>query len=89
MRVVAPTNKFDRDLRKAVRRNKDLTKLKKAVSLLALKGKLPPRYKPHSLIGHWVPSWDCHIEPDWILIYQVTKTHVYLFRTGAHSDLFE
>ena len=89
MRLVSPTNKFDRDLKKAVKRNKDLSKLKKAIALLAEKGKLPTKYKPHPLIGNWVPSWECHIEPDWILIYQVTKTHVYLFRTGTRSDLFE
>ena len=89
MRVVSPTKQFDRDLKKAVKRNKDLTKLKEAVAILVQKGKLPPRFKPHPLIGSWVPSWDCHIEPDWILIYQTTKTHVYLFRTGTHSDLFE
>ena len=89
MRIVSPTKRFDRDLKKVVKRNKDLTKLKRAVALLAEKGSLPSKYKPHPLIGNWVPSWDCHIESDWILIYQVTKTHVYLFRTGTHSDLFE
>lgn len=89
MRIISPTNKSDRDLKKAVKRNKDLSKLKKVITLLAGKGKLPSKYKPHPLIGNWVPSWDCHIESDWILIYQVTKTHVYLFRTGTHCDLFE
>ena len=89
MRKVSPTKRFDRDLRKAVKRKKDLTKLKKVITLLAEQGKLPSKYKPHPLIGNWVPSWDCHIEPDWLLLYQVTRTHVYLFRTGTHSDLFE
>jgi mRNA interferase YafQ len=89
MRIVSPTKRFDRDLKKAVKRNKDLSKLKEVVALLAAKGKLSLKHKPHPLVGSWVPSWDCHIEPDWILIYQVTKTHVYLFRTGTHSDLFE
>ena len=89
MRVISPTKRFDRDLKKAIKRKKDLTKLSKIVHLLTSEGKLPIRYKPHPLIGHWVPCWDCHIEPDWVLIYQVTKTHVYLFRTGTHSDLFE
>ncbi len=89
MRIISPTKKFDHDLKKAVKRNKDLMKLKKIVALLARNGQLPSKYKPHPLIGDWVPSWDCHIEPDWILIYQVTMTHVYLFRAGTHSDLFE
>lgn len=89
MRIVSPTKRFDRDLKKAAKRNKDLTKLKNVITLLAEKGQLPSKYKPHPLIGNWVPSWDCHIESDWMLIYQVTKTHVYLFRAGTHSDLFE
>lgn len=89
MRKILPTKRFDRDLKKAVKRKKDISKLKKAVGILAQEGKLSATYKPHPLIGDWVPCWDCHIEPDWLLIYQVTKTHVYLFRTGTHSDLFE
>jgi len=89
MRKVSPTKKFDRDLKRLKKRNKDLSQLKHVISLLASDGKVSPKYKPHPLIGPWVPSWDCHIEPDWILIYQVTKTHVYLFRTGTHSDLFQ
>lgn len=89
MRVVSPTKRFDRDLKTAIKRKKDLTKLKKIINLLIKDGKLSSKYKPHPLIGSWVPSWDCHIEPDWILIYQVTKTYVYLFRTGSHSELFD
>lgn len=88
MRIISPTKIFDRDIKKVKKRNKDLSKLKTIISLLAQKGSLSPKYKPHPLIGSWVPCWDCHIEPDWLLIYQVTKTHVYLFRTGTHSDLF-
>lgn len=89
MRKISPTKKFDRDLKKAIKRKKDLSKLKKVVDTLARDGRLPTIYKPHPLIGDWVPCWDCHVESDWLLIYQVTETHVYLFRTGTHSDLFE
>jgi len=89
MRKISPTKKFDRDLKRLFKRKKDLTKLNHVVSLLASDGKLTSKYRLHPLVGNWVPSWDCHIEPDWILIYQVTKTHVYLFRTGTHSDLFQ
>lgn len=89
MRKISPTKKFDKDIKKAIKRNKDLSKLKNIVSILAKDGKLPSNYKPHPLVGNWIPCWDCHIESDWILIYQVTQTHVYLFRTGTHSDLFE
>ena len=88
MRIISPTKKFDRDLRKVWKRKKDLSKLKDVVRMLAKDGKIPSKYKPHPLIGNWVPCWNCHIGSDWLLIYQVTKTHIYLFRTGTHSDLF-
>ena len=88
MRIISPTKRFDRDLRKIRKRKKDLSKLKDVVRMLAKNGKVLPKYKPHPLIGNWVPCWNCHIESDWLLIYQVTKTHIYLFRTGTHSDLF-
>ena len=88
MRIISPTKKFDRDLRKVWKRKKDLSKLKDVVRMLAKDGKIPSKYKPHPLIGNWVPCWNCHIESDWLLIYQVTKTHIYLFRTGTHLDLF-
>ena len=88
MRIISPTKKFDRDLRKVWKRKKDLSKLKDVVRMLAKDGKIPSKYKPHPLIGNWVPCWNCHIESDWLLIYQVTKTHIYLFRIGTHSDLF-
>ena len=88
MRIISPTKKFDRDLRKVWKRKKDLSKLKDVVRMLAKDGKIPSKYKPNPLIGNWVPCWNCHIESDWLLIYQVTKTHIYLFRIGTHSDLF-
>ena len=88
MRIISPTKKFDRDLRKVWKRKKDLSKLKDVVRMLAKDGKIPSKYKPHPLIGNWVPCWNCHIASDWLLIYQVTKTHIYLFRIGTHSDLF-
>jgi len=88
MRKVYPTKRFDRDLKKVIKQKKDLSKLEKIVYLLSLDGRLATKFKPHPLMGHWIPCWECHIESDWLLIYQVSKSHVYLFRTGTHSDLF-
>jgi mRNA interferase YafQ len=59
-----------------------------AVELLAETGTLPEGYRPHKLTGEWKGVWECHIEPDWLLIYDVTPTEVLLIRTGTHSDLF-
>jgi mRNA interferase YafQ len=88
VRIISPTSRFDRDLKNSIKRKKDISKLEVVVKLLSKDGKLSSKYRPHPLIGEWLPSWECHIEPDWLLIYQVSKTHVYLFRIGSHSDLF-
>ncbi len=86
--MVVQSGAFQRDLRKAVRRGKDLSKLYAVVESLAKGETLAARHKPHPLKGEWRPKWDCHIEPDWLLIYEVTKDEVRLARTGTHSDLF-
>ena len=49
---------------------------------------MPARYKDHLLSGEWSHCHDCHIEPDWLLIYKVDGADLYLIRTGTHSDLF-
>ena len=58
------------------------------VELLAETGQLPVAYRPHPLSGEWAGVWECHIEADWLLIYEVTPTEVLLIRTGTHKDLF-
>jgi mRNA interferase YafQ len=85
---VVRSRSFDRDLRKVARRGKDLSKLYAVVECLAKDEPLAPRHKAHPLKGEWQPKWDCHIEPDWLLVYEVTKDSVKLTRTGTHSDLF-
>ena len=88
MRDIVQSGAFEKDLRKLVKRGKDLTKLYTIVEQLVQGETLAPRHKPHPLKGNWKPKWDCHIEPDWLLIYEVTDDHVLLARTGTHSDLF-
>ena len=79
---------FRRDVKLAQRRGKDLSKLRELILLLAEGQPLPPRYKDHPLAGDWKHFRDCHIEPDWLLIYRVEGDDLYLVRTGTHSDLF-
>lgn len=88
MRSIRQTTAFRRDLKKAQKRGKDLAKLFAVVEALALGDSLSPKLKPHPLTGNWLPCWDCHIEPDWLLIYVVTDEAVELVRTGTHADLF-
>jgi mRNA interferase YafQ len=79
---------FRRDVKLALKRGWNLEKLRE-VTLLLLEGRpLPPRYRDHPLAGEWKHYRDCHIEPDWILIYKIDGDDLYLVRTGTHSDLF-
>jgi len=56
--------------------------------LLAEGAPLPPRYRDHALSGDWKHFRDCHIDPDWLLIYKIDGNDLYLTRTGTHADLF-
>lgn len=69
-------------------RGKNLARLYVVVESLAKGEMLAAKYKPHPLKGDWHPKWDCRIEPDWLLIYEVTENTVKLARTGTHADLF-
>jgi mRNA interferase YafQ len=88
MRQITQRTQFRNDLKRQKRRGKDVEELIAAVELLAETGTLPDGYRPHRLTGEWKGVWECHIEPDWLLIYEVTATEVLLIRTGTHSDLF-
>jgi len=89
MRKVTEQAQFRQDLKRQKRRGKDVEELVATVELLAEIGTLPAGYRPHKLTGEWKGVWECHIEPDWLLIYDVTDNEVLLIRTGTHSDLFE
>ena len=89
MKKVSQTTQFSRDIKRLIKRGKNLSKLRKVVTLLATDEILDAKYRDHSLVGQWKPARDCHIEPDWILIYTVTETTLRLERTGTHSDLFK
>ena len=82
------TSQFKKDIRKQIKKGKDPKKLAKAIQLLLIQKQLPTKYKDHRLRGHWVGRRDCHIEPDWVLIYRVSENQILLERTGTHSELF-
>ncbi len=91
MRTVSRTNQFKRDLKRAEKRGKNLTKLRKVLDLLIDGEPLPRGLNDHPLRGEFAGSRDCHLEPDWLLVYTLEEdgTHVRLERTGSHSDLFQ
>jgi mRNA interferase YafQ len=88
VRNVITGGQFQRDVKLAKRRGLEMDKLREAIVLLTQDTPLPPRYKDHPLSGDWKPHRECHIAPDWLLIYKLDRSDLYLVRTGTHSDLF-
>lgn len=80
--------KFEKDIERAKRRGNDLNKIKEAIACLVMQTPLPKHYKDHSLKGEFSDCRECHIEPDWLLIYCINGDDLILMRTGSHSDLF-
>lgn len=87
---IVPTGAFRRDLKLIKRRGYNIGLLEVVVNLLASGENLPPKYKDHSLSGNFIGCRECHITPDWLLIYEIDNEELYLYltRTGTHSDLF-
>lgn len=80
--------KFETEIEKAKKRGKDIEKLKEVMKLLILEKPLQQKHRNHKLKGEYVGYWECHLEPDWLLVYKKTETEVIFARTGSHSDLF-
>jgi mRNA interferase YafQ len=89
MRRPAYTRQFERDLRRMERRSKNISKLKSVILAIVNEHPLPERLRDHYLVGAFQGRRECHIEPDWLLIYLVTDDTMIFERTGSHSDLFE
>jgi len=82
------TTQFKKDSKRLKKQNKDLSKLKAIIEKLTSGHPLETIYCDHPLTGNWKNHRDCHIEPDWLLIFRITSEDLYLERTGTHSDLF-
>lgn len=83
------TTQFKKDYKRIKRQNKNPQKLEQVIKLLLSGRELEPQHKDHSLIGNWKGHRDCHVEPDWLLIYRITTDDLYLERTGSHAELFK
>jgi mRNA interferase YafQ len=88
MRTLVEATAFRKDIKRALKRSHDLAKLENVVNRLQRGEALPAANRAHPLKGDWKGYWDCHIEPDWLLIYKLTKDELRLARTGTHADLF-
>lgn len=79
---------FKKDYKRAKKQNRDIDKLRTVIELLTQRKPLPAKYRDHKLTGYSKEHRDCHIEPDWLLIYRIDGDDLILERTGSHSELF-
>lgn len=84
------SNRFKKDVKRCAKRGLNMEALHRVVSLLAETGTLPPEYKSHKLSGNYAGLWECHIEPDWLMVWDQndTKMKLLFLKTGTHSDIF-
>lgn len=87
---IVTTKRFEKSFANCLKRGLDSQKFKTVVSLLSQNGTLPLKYRPHKLSGKYSGLRECHIEPDWLLIYRCDDESLTLLLvdTGSHSDLF-
>jgi mRNA interferase YafQ len=83
------TGRFKRDYKRLIKQDKDIGKLDGVIKKLCNCEVLGVKYKDHKLWGCWNNHRECHIEPDWLLIYRKEKNIIYFERTGSHSDLYK
>ena len=82
------TKRFEKDIKKLQKQNVDLTDMKDIIKKLISEEPLDEKNKDHKLIGNYVGRRECHIKPDWLLIYKIKDDFIIFERTGSHSELF-
>lgn len=84
------TNQFKKDYKLAMKRGLPIDELDNVIRMLAESDSLPEKYKDHELSGNWKGFRECHVQPNWLLIYHIYDNNLILslVRTGTHSDLF-
>jgi mRNA interferase YafQ len=88
MKAIRRTSQFKRDVKRMQRQGRDLEKLKRVLETLVKGQGLAANHRDHVLVGQYKGTRECHIEPDWLLIYELAEIEIVLIRTGSHSDLF-
>jgi mRNA interferase YafQ len=89
VRTIIYTNQFKKDFKRIQKQNKDMEKLKTVIAKLASGETLSEKFKDHALQGDYAGTSDCHLNPDWVLIYAFVDDELRLVRTGSHTELFE
>lgn len=88
MKTISRTSRFEKDVKKMRKRGKSFSVFKHIITQLYNNEILEPRFKDHKLVGNYVGTRECHIEPEWLLIYINSTQELVLIRTGTHADLF-
>lgn len=88
MKNIYLNNKFKKELSLCIKRGFDLSRFDAIYNALAADEKLPEKHREHVLSGNWAGYHECHIAPDWLLIWLIDGDNIYLVATGTHSDLF-
>ncbi len=88
---IQTTNQFERDYKRISRQGKDINKLTTTMDMLSQQKFLDNRYRDHKLKGDYTGHRECHIEPDWLLVYRINQNEetIIFVRTGSHADIFE
>jgi len=89
LRTINYTSQFKKDLERAKRQNRNILPLRIVIELLASNSPLPTKFRDHKLIGNYKNRRECHLGPDFLLIYLIIDEELYLERLGTHSDLFK
>lgn len=82
------STKFKKDYKSCLKRGYNINLLVQVINILRIPASLPVKNKDHTLTGNYAGNRECHILPDWLLIYRIENNDLYLIRTGTHSDLF-
>lgn len=86
--AIRQSTQFRRDVKRMTRQGVDLSKLETIVKTLIVQESLAERFRDHALVGDWKGFRECHVQPDWLLIYRVEGSELQLARTGSHAQLY-
>ena len=89
MRELSYSSQFKKDHKRVQKQGKDLAELNEVITRLVAGETLDEKYKDHPLRGNYVGTRDCHIDPDWLLIYRITGNELHLVRMGSHAEVFK
>ena len=89
--IIRYSSNFKKAYKRCKKRGLDMLLLKEVIRILSEEGKLPPTYHAHTLQGKYKDPWECHIQPDWLLVWEQNDKEfiLYFLSTGTHSDLFK